>query len=318
MSNNLNLCPNNNAPICIVANTATECSKACDFKYNYKINEVLLVNNVEDHIIISNIINIDNNNSPVIYKSTNFNVSNIYIYQNSLHAYNTISNKADAELIIEHKSSDYLQTLLVCIPIKATGTTNPNPFLKAVIGSYENNDSQPPNKINVNFNELNNVILKKPYYVYNANLPYSPCNGDFSVYYLSYNLSDGFLEITTDLYNTLTQVIQQHNYVVSNVGPSDQLSYNKNGPTLNTQSSDEFYMDCQPVNDGIVEEEHYVKLKSNSNSNLINIQKEENMFLTIFIGLIIGLCCIILIIGLYKLFEYILKSSVDLWKKDVF
>lgn len=234
-------CPNSTSPIDINSSSVVgKCDLKCDYSFKYQSSSCTATNR-GDYIALS----YDNNSSPpVIYNSNNYDVQEIRLYTPSLHSYS--NTHTDGELIVVHNSTSGSKPLLVCVPIQKSNSSSVSAQLfKTIVSTISK--SAPTNGDSTSvltkaFN-LSALIPKKPYYSYSATEPYQPCatNVDFIVY----DLQAGSLDINSDTLQTLQQVISKNAYDIKK-GP--QLFFNEKGPSrYGSSSSDEIYIDCQPV-----------------------------------------------------------------------
>jgi carbonic anhydrase len=276
-------CLNPTSPIDInTQNVAGNCDLKCAYNYNYQESSTI-AKNMGNYISLS----YDSfSNPPVTYNTSKYNVSEIRIYTPSLHSFN--GSKVDAEFIIVHSSNNGSSPLLVCVPIKKNNVSSVSAsLLDEIITSVSNNAPKEGGVTNINLDSftINNLVAKKPFYSYTANLPYQPCNTQASI--LVYNISDHICDINASTLTTLKSVIQNNPY---NPVTTTPFFLNSKGPGSNV-SSDEIYIDCKPV--GSSEEEEMVSKKSN-NSNMINwdeIRHSTAAQLILAILIILGVMC---------------------------
>ena len=279
-------CPNATAPVNIVNNTSSICDLKCEYSFKYPISS-LNVDNRGDYLSLKT----DPANSPpVTFNANKYDVTEMRIYQPSLHNYS--GKSAAAELIIVHTGSSSQGNLLVCVPIVLGSSSTSNPdsssILDTIISDVAKTANSAGSKTSVNMPTftIDKLVPKKPYFSYNGTLPYSPCNGDYD--YIVYSQdNDAFLSITALAYSSLQQVISANSYTRQN--NSSGIYYNKTGPTNKGGENEDIYMECLPTGS---EGEALVPLVQNSsemfNSAGVNqFFKNNSWIFKILLGLII-------------------------------
>lgn len=280
-------CPNATAPVNIVNNPDFICDLKCEFSFNYSQTSLNIANR-GDYLSLKP----DPSNSPpVIYNVNKYDVTEMRIYQPSLHQYK--GKHADAELIIIHGNVSSRGNLLVCVPIvKGTSTSNPDSseLLDTIISEVAKTANSPGTKTTVDIPtfSINNFIPVKPYYSYNGSLPYSPCNGEYDYVVFSKD-NEAMLAISEIANNSLQKIITANSYSISK--KNKDVFYNKNKPTNNTSESNgdgNLYIKCHPTGES---GESLVPLKKTPeqlfNINSIKELFENSLFLSITIGLLI-------------------------------
>ena len=261
----------------------------CDLKcsYNYKYNQS---NSVATNKGVYISLTYDKGTlAQVTYNDQKYHVSEITIYNNSLHLFN--GNKVASEIIIEHVPEMGGEFLYICIPIiSSTNTSDATLILSDIIQTVSTNAPNEGESCNLNISNfnLNNIVPKQPFFAYNGN---SGLKGNVIVYGINYAipLNDSSLSI-------LQKIIQI--YPLNLTGGN--LFFNKVGPN-NIQLNDGIYISCQPT--GSSEEETQV---SYNNSSKIN-----NDFAPIFNKsmkiILICILCIIIFALLSFGFNYFTK-----------
>jgi carbonic anhydrase len=269
-----------------------QCTLKCEYKFNYKDSYCNAIN-IGDYIKLTyDALSSEN----VIYNLTKYTVQEIRIYYKSLHKFN--GNATDGEMIIVHTASGKPH-LLVCVPI-VVGTSNnvATEKLKTIFGSISQNansvNGQTGTIPNLKYN-LNSFIPKKPFYMYNATEPWSPCSTQKCNYIVFAPSSETNIYIPSNYYNVLN-VINSHKYTVKLVTDAAKnfLSFNPDGPSI--VNSDEIYIDCQPVGASdelktVVTDSEYTGFSSDVNAaSVLN-----NIFIQIIIGSIIFVLFILIV-----------------------
>jgi carbonic anhydrase len=274
-------CKNATAPVNISMDNITgPCSLKCDYNYNYGIYSPNITNNNE---YLS--LNYSGKLNPVKYNGENYNVTDIRIYNPSLHTYNHNTN-ADGEIFIIHNGPG--KNLIVSIPFivgakSDKGSSQLTAILAEAILRTPNNTESITASIG-DFSLDNFIPAKKGYFSYNGTLPYNPCNGTYQ--YIVYNI-DNALNININTLNNFKKII------TSNIGlptKSNSIFYNKNG--ANSKGNDDnIYIDCQPVNeDGeilVQEGPNGANTNTSTMGPTVTMEKIEP-FLYVFIGIIVA------------------------------
>jgi len=278
-------CPNATAPINIdLAEIAGKCDLKCDYNFNY-VTSSCIATNRGDYISLS----YDNQtNSPVLYNSSAYNVTEVRIYTPSLHSYS--GTKADGELIAVHNNAKGGEQLLVCIPIRVSNSASTGASLfNAVINTMSSSAPIDGESTNVSFNgyNLNNIVPRKPFFSYNASEPYQPCSSN--VNYIVFDTYSSTLGISYDTLNKMKSFIKPNTYDIK-TGP--KLFYNENGPGKGGSAGDEIYIDCQPVGSSKNEE---VIVTSEGSSNITFKDIFNNIYSQLFLAAIIFLIILFVI-----------------------
>ena len=287
-------CSNATSPIDISKdNVVGKCDLKCEFSFHYNDSSCVATNR-GDYISLAYDPSTSN---PVTYNSASYDVKEIRIYSPSLHTFN--GTKADGEFIIVHNTYSGANPLLICIPIKLSNSSeSSSKYLSAIIKTVATNAPTINEKTTVtisNFN-LNAFVPKKPFFSYTATEPYQPCNESKNEYIVFGN--DSAIPIGDIIFSTLKKVITENAY---DIKPSPGLFFNQKGPSSNV-SSEQIYIDCQPV--GESEEENVIVTDSGSSSESFtseNIMK--NKIFQMFLGAIIFIAIIFLIQFLVNAFK---------------
>jgi carbonic anhydrase len=292
-------CSNGTAPVNIVNNPDFICDLKCDYGFNYP-QSGLNISNRGDFLSLKTDAS---NSSPVNFNSNKYEVTDMRLYQPSLHSYN--GTKADAELIIVHNNVSSQGNLLVCVPI-LVGTSSSNvdslSLFDTIISEVAKTANSPGTRTTVNIPafSIGKFIPQKPYYSYNGTLPYSPCNGDYDYVVFSKD-NDASLSMSTSAYKSLKQIITANSSSVNK--NTNGIFYNKNGPNnLSGAGKGEFYMECLPTGS---EGETLVPI-SKSSEQLFNTQSIKNIFKNnIVLQILTG---IVIMLALTKAGKWILNT----------
>jgi carbonic anhydrase len=273
-------CENATAPMNITKDKIQgPCTLLCDFNHNYGTYTPNVTNN-------SNFLSLNYTSPtlkpPVIYNDLGYNVSEIRIYQPSLHKYN--GTHAIGEILIIQGGNG--KNLITSIPITEGGKNDKGSsqlttlLEEAAIRIGKENESM---TFSGGAFSLDNFIPNRvPYFSYTGTLPYSPCNGKYA--YVVFDLQHA-LNIPSHIVSKLQKIIKPTT-VQSTIG-NNYLFYNKDGANSRENNRDQIYIDCQPVNE---EGELLVKESSGSNNdsdvNMEEIMEKLKPFLYILIGIV--------------------------------
>jgi carbonic anhydrase len=297
-------CMNSTSPININNESSGTCDLKCNYRFKYNDSTTTIKNKGNYLSLTYEKPNID----PVVYNSTSYYVEEIRVYTPSLHE--SFGSKTDAELIIIH-TSDYNGKLLVCIPISST-KTDTSPLLETIIlTSSQFADTLNKKTFLTKSINLNSLIPSKKMYIYKGTLPFSPCNGEHTIIAFS-KKDDAYIPISNNNLEVLNKLIKKN----SIKSKKNTFYTNTKGPTnLLANSSDEIYIDCNPISDDgkIIDDDKIIgdgeKVMITPLTDFIsnfNYKKIINsIFFQIFISLIVTLI-------IYKLFNFIIdKNRID-------
>lgn len=301
-------CPNATAPVNIINNPDSICDLKCEYSFQYP-NSSLNVANRGDYLSLKTDAS---NNPPVTFNANKYDVSEIRLYQPSLHAYS--GKSAAAELIILHNGVSSQGNLLVCVPIVLGSNSTSNPessgLLDLIIAEVAKtaNSAGASTSVNIPSFSLNKMVPVKPYFSYTGTLPYSPCNGQYD--YVVYSQDNGaFLSITGPAYDSLQQLISANSY--SRQTNRGGVFYNKNGPTNGAggTGTGDIYMECLPTGS---EGEALVPLTKTS-QEMFNTETIKQFFTnnSWMIKVLIGLVIVVVLIklGTYLFSKYDKKTA---------
>ena len=280
---------NASSPIDITNNYNSTCDLKCKYSFRYPLSNLILTNAGNYLSIIPESFN----DPPVSYNSNKYNVTEIRLYQKSLHTY--AGNNADAELLIIHNNVNGSDMMIVSIPIMVGSA---NPTSSDIFDSIISELAKTANSVgtqttlnNVSFT-LGQLIPMKPYFSYNGTLPFPPFDGTMS--YVVFNI-DSALSMSSPAFQSFSSIIAQSNSPISPV--QNGLYYNGSGPTYYSPSgnSDEIYIECLPTGSS----GEVLIQKSKGTETTFNTSSLSGLFNSkVFQGLIIAF---ILLIGVYIL-----------------
>jgi carbonic anhydrase len=293
-------CSSSNSPIDISSSKSSgKCDLKCDYKFRYQTSSCI-GKNMGDYISLS----YDNTSSSyVTFNLISYFVKEVRIYHRSLHSFN--GNKLDAEMVIIHNSNTGEMPLLVCIPVRILNSTSISAeFFRNVVTTMSKNSPAEGDTTTIKINNynLNFFVPKKPFYSYTGTEPYQPCSE--KVNYIVYDASEVYLDIPQNVYDNLKKIIKENYY---NVKTGVSFFYNSKGP--NTATSDDIYIDCQPVG----QSEETINVIENTSNTYSNDYSFENLKNNDLFKFIIGI--IIFLIIIYVL--YSITSIIKLISKGV-
>ena len=210
----------------------TSCTLKCDLAFDYGDISDLVITNNGDYLSLTS----TSTNKPVTYNLSTYNVTEIRIYRKSLNKFN--GQNSDGELIIIHTSNEGKPSLVICVPIKKANSSDiATGVLSTIISKAKNGANSLNQKVLMQEQDfvynLNDFVPRKPFYmtvIFGANYIIFPPSSNTYVYI---NISD------FDILSTIT-IIKTYPIL-----QNPKISYNARGPSLAT--SDEIYIDCQPV-----------------------------------------------------------------------
>jgi carbonic anhydrase len=234
-------CLNSTAPIDISSGkVAGECVEKCAFTYKYPTSSTCSGTNRGTYI---SLLYDKSSNPPVTYNTVGYDVSEVRIYSPSLHTYN--SKQVAAEIIIIHNSTMGGKPLLVSIPIiKMNSATDSANLLDKMITSVAKGcpSEGDCSNINIDSHSLNTFVKPGAFYSYSGTTPYQPCSQDVEFVVYGINAAANIMDNTLKTLNSIVKASGIKTVTTNKSG----LYMNPKGS--NQASSDEIYIDCQPVN----------------------------------------------------------------------
>jgi len=226
-------CDNATSPINITS-TNSKCTSICKFKYKYAISDCVLTNG-DDYLGIQT----TEKGNEVYFNNALYNVAGVRMYAPSLHTYN--GSHADGELIIDHVGGG--NNLLVCIPLKISGAaaSGASSFFHAFLPYVPQKKGGVAN-VNVANWSLNTIIPQGQYYFYNGTAPYPPCTGAYNILVFGAKKA---VQVSSTSFAHFTAVIKK-NTIMTKGAPAGGLFVNPTG-SVNNATSDDIFIDCQPV-----------------------------------------------------------------------
>jgi len=230
-------CSNATAPINIVSNLADTCDLKCNYSKNYT-NTSVNAENKGEYIRYT----FDTSNTPpVTFNAEQYNVSDMKLYQPSLHTYGGV--KCDAEVIITHTNLTQNATLVVSVPILATGTSEGvMDSLITQVATRANSDGG-KTTVGIPTFTLSNIVPSAPFYNYVGTLPVFPCTSGAD--YIVFDKPSAINIMSATLLE-LKKIITSNTYVTHT--NSNGFFYNANGPSSGTSADgDDIYIECNPT-----------------------------------------------------------------------
>ena len=226
-------CPNATSPVNISKNTAGTCNLKCDFSQQYTISSVN-AENKGDYIRYT----VSSLTPQVTFNKEQYNVSELRLYQPSLHRYGGI--QCDGELLISHTNVKQNTSLCICIPIVSGGNTVS--IIDTLIGQVIDRANSTGGQTAIGLSNFNlaNVVPNTPYYNYTGTLPILPCIGE--IQYIVFDKSNA-ISVTSKTITGLKKIITAHTYGVHK-NPNG-IFYNEHGPSQGTL--DDIYIECNPT-----------------------------------------------------------------------
>ena len=274
-------CSNATAPIDIESTKAGTCSLKCTYNFKYN-NSACNVSNEGKYLSFK--YDMPNGTPPVKYNNVYYTVSDIRIYQPSLHTYK--GQHADAEMIIVHSGAG--KNLLVCLPLVKSGASSKSATLFDAIMPEINQRALNEGEntlINVpNFN-LDSFVPNTAFYAYTGTLPYVPCTGTYD--YVVYDKYTSPVTISSSAFKILQNVISKNSVTIK---PTVDLYYNKSGSNSALGEND-IYIECNPTGaDGKVLVPAGSKTDDDTPKKQITWEEvSQNPFFQVFVGIVVGL-----------------------------
>lgn len=259
-------CTTATSPIDIsIGKISGNCNQKCSYSFKYEKSNTTATNQ-GDHISLSYSKATD---PPVQYNDSNYQVSSVLIYFNSLHSYN--NSKTDGELIIVHAPVLGGKELLVCIPITSSMSNSYSSTMMDNIISQML--TQAPNASETaqisNTIDLNKIVQRKQFFTYEGTtIPLQAC--DNIANFIVFNVLDYTLDINAETLTQVKTIIKQSPYPIKSQ-PTTKLFFNPDGP--NVSKDNQIYIKCQPT--GSSGKKKTIK---NKGSNVSISNKIQNVF----------------------------------------
>jgi hypothetical protein len=208
--------------------TIRKCDYKCSYSFSYPETNVVAINSGDFLTLTCE----NYNNRPAKFNGKDYNVNSIMIFSPSLHIFR--SQRAKAELIIEHFPSSGGASFYVCLPISEN--YNSSAALAEIISQVSLQANEKGGSVNINKTDftLQNIVPMKPYYFYEG--VFGVSEGKFIVYDMAHGLT---LDSTT-LMNLSASITANSMQMLGG-----ELSLNPNGPSV--KKSNDMYISCRPV-----------------------------------------------------------------------
>ena len=230
-------CPNSNSPIDInIQDISGNCDLKCAYNFKYPISSC----NVTNRGTYLSLKYDSFSNPPVTFNTKPYNVTEIRIYNPSLHAFS--GKKTVGEIVIVHNSTKGGNPLLVCIPlIGENSSAKASMQLTTIIDTMTATKDGETESVSLNDFTLNDFVPYNPFFTYTALQPYQPCVGNVDI--IVFGVAKSACKISSDTLSKLQSINSPNDYTIK-TGPL--LFYNATGPGSAT-GNDEIYIDCKPT-----------------------------------------------------------------------
>lgn len=239
-------CPDSTAPIDIVHDRiAGKCDLKCSFSFQYG-NSSCTATNRRNYLSLSYD---GKTNAHVQWNQSAYNLTEVRLYQPSLHSYG--GQRVEGEAVLMHTSQMGLAPLFVCIPIVegGYGGGGASATLQAILANCAKKVPEEGDRASLQLRNysMDDWVPRSPFYSYTATEMFQPCSA--TVDYVVFDPSLTPLSVRRDLLETWSSIAESHSYSVAGAGVgSVSLFYNANGPNVaSSTGNDDIYIDCQPV-----------------------------------------------------------------------
>jgi len=209
-----------------------DCSLKCAYNFNYHASNSVATNR-GDAIQISYDTSIF---PPVSFNELKYQVTDVEIYQPSIHTYNGV--RADAEIYIIHKQEDMDYYLVVCIPIISSNSyTAASQIVTDIIKSVASNAPKSGNQTTLNLGKefsLQTIVPSSPFISYSVS----------TVSFIAFEI-DYAIPVSVDILNKLRSIIKATQPLPDEFIVKDTY-YNPFGPN-HSEGNDDIYISCQPT-----------------------------------------------------------------------
>jgi len=209
-----------------------DCSLKCAYDFNYHASNSVATNK-GDAIQISYDTSIF---APVSFNELKYQVTDVEIYQPSIHTYNGV--RADAEIYITHKQEEMDYYLTVCIPIISSNSyTAASQLITDIINSVASNAPKSGNQTTLNLGKelsLQTIVPSSPFISYSF----------WTVNVIAFEI-DYAIPVSVDTLNKLRSIISATQPMPDGFIDKDTY-YNPFGPN-HSQGNDDIYISCQPT-----------------------------------------------------------------------
>jgi len=232
-------CDQSTAPINIPSSSSVyPCDLKCAYTFDYG-NSNCNISNEQSYIKL--MYDKSSNAKAITYNKINLHVQEIRIYSPSLHKYN--GKQVDAELLIIHGGNGI--NLIVSVPIVAgTKISKGGSLLNDIIyqGAKSITNLGESASLGIDNYNMNHIVPKKPYFSYSGTMLVPPCIGVYN--YIVFD-KEHAINISKISLKQIKKIIEPLPIKIRNTEPF----YNKLGPNVSINSSDEIYIECNPTGD---------------------------------------------------------------------
>jgi carbonic anhydrase len=220
-----------NAPINLQTSGVTfaDCTRKCEYVLEYKPT-TFQIDVADDNLHYKPVFG----STSMVYNGTTYSVLEMRLYLGSLHAWD--GQTADAELQIRHKSLNGSNTLVVCIPILNSDSSN-GESVNDIIDPVTNSDPS------VEYN-ISRIIPKAKYFAYTGNGQF---NKSFTgITYVLFNKADA-LFISNNKINDLK-------FLLSSITP--KFTSSQTDPRMDSSAANSIFLSTSPpkTSEGILDD----------------------------------------------------------------
>ena len=252
-------CSSITAPINISHDTKI-CESTCNFLPLYK-NAKIICKNMNNYILV-NFEGATNSYPKSKFNDETYIVSELRIFNKSVHTYlNEYDNQGEI-LIIHKNSAKPTEILVVSVPIKTSSViTSGTAILESLIketnihapsSSLSRSNSIGSEKVsspfvpNIKF-DIKNLVPITPYYFYKGIFGFQTslggCGTPSNV--IVYSPSQGYVSISSKINSLFQGLLNPPSLIEYPISQGPILYYNSKGPI---HENEDIYIDCQPVN----------------------------------------------------------------------
>ena len=239
-----------------------DCKNKCNLSFNFQ-ESACVVENRGDYLQFK----YDHNSSSVVFNGANYSITDVRLYQPSIHNYGS-GDKAAAEMIILLKNT-VGEKLAICAPIKESSSgSNAANFLETIVPQVSPTIGE---SSNVNLKNFTYFVPRAPYFYYNGSLPWAPHDPDYN--FVVFSQKNALATIKSETLLKLKKLLSEHkNGVGSGLGSNKiPLFFNSQGVSSGG-GGDDIFIDCKPVGEND-ETQEFLK---NSSGSLSQQQNEEH------------------------------------------
>lgn len=212
-----------------------KCDGKCSLSFKYQAS-ACTVKNKGDYLSFG----YENNDSQVVYNSSNYKVEDIRLYTPSINTFN--SDRSDAELVVLHKNNSN-EYLAICVPVKNSNMSTPASSLFNKIIKATPIRKNVKTNVSVTDYSLNHFIPKATFYSYTGNLPWD--RNQRNVNFVVFDRKESNANIDSKTFKLLRRLIVEKTHSVSK---NASVYYNEKGSTnIGGKPESDIYIDCQPT-----------------------------------------------------------------------